>query len=903
MQNGLPPAEAVARIGPLVAAGLGSIVAALAFESLREKELSTEEREKRTSDLNRRAERLQEIVKALENTEGDLMRMDKGVIPCKALENTEGELIRMDKEEETAEAAEEETIGQIRFEVVLARCRELEQLVTKTDVATGELLQEGIGWACCLLMKELRVATRRTQLGSDVEYCDGTKLDKLLKQPGNLQRVAARAGFPIPTDAFARLQASAEAGRVVRVRQKRADVKKAFLLLLRARGPWPWVAANSLVAVASGFLSAIALDYQAQMLETFRVDPKHARRRFRSIATAWAIIELCSTLLGIIGSQLSARGEKMASRLLQVQLFKAVARKELHWWEAKAESDVHGIDRLIRHHMPFEVSRVLNIPRDFLFRASSIVACAWRMRQQSNLLLLWMIGIHWTSVVCQKGVKRLKEYLKNWAYRGVVMPSQDDETFRFALRPEYASLYQSFVRGPKEARIFEQAVLNFQRCDQRMSAVSQLIDPASKVVNQGAQISQFAVVGDFVQQGRFGEGQARAMMHHAHEVNREIQGSYNDWITAQQKCSELAKAYDLITLKPGIDPDVGLVPEGRARGHIVFDSVAFEYPNRKGGKVLQGASFEVSPGQVIGIVGKTGCGKSTVFRLLQRFYDVDAGSISVDGNNVKDLNPEWLRTQIATVSQEPDLIPMTIRDNICIGCQHEPSAKEIEDACRAANIWDSLSDRAKFPEGLQTKMRAVKNVAGGEKQRICIARAILANPPILLLDEATSALDKTTENLVQEALEKLMQGRTTIVIAHRLSTIRNADTILGMRDGAVVEAGSHEELLRKSINDETCIYGKLWREQDGALPEDAAVEDQQAPASGDVPGRLSRLKTALKEAGRSRDVEKVRRATLEALKELEEEAAAVARDRARVALERACSAPASAEVPTAPAEA
>merc|ERR1719265_3141365 len=129
-----------------------------------------------------------------------------------------------------------------------------------------------------------------------------------------------------------------------------------------------------------------------------------------------------------------------------------------------------------------------------------------------------------------------------------------------------------------------------------------------------------------------------------------------------------------------------------------------------------------------------------------------------------------------------------------MGCPNDASSEDIEQACRAANIWDVLNDKRKFPEGLLTKMRAVKNISGGEKQRICIARAVLANPPILLLDEATSALDKETENVVQEALEKLMRGRTTLVIAHRLSTICDSDIIFGMKDGKIVEQGSHEEL-------------------------------------------------------------------------------------------------------------
>jgi len=173
------------------------------------------------------------------------------------------------------------------------------------------------------------------------------------------------------------------------------------------------------------------------------------------------------------------------------------------------------------------------------------------------------------------------------------------------------------------------------------------------------------------------------------------------------------------------------------------------------------------------------------------------------------LNPRWLRSQIATVSQEPILLPLTIRENITFGCPREPTLDEIYDACKVANIYDSLMDKDKFPSGLRTELSAVQNISGGEKQRIAIARAVLADPPILLLDEATSALDEENQSKVQDALNKLMKGRTTLVIAHRLSTIKDSDKIVSFSKGTVVECGSHDEL----VNKEGYIYGGLWKKQ------------------------------------------------------------------------------------------
>ena len=196
-------------------------------------------------------------------------------------------------------------------------------------------------------------------------------------------------------------------------------------------------------------------------------------------------------------------------------------------------------------------------------------------------------------------------------------------------------------------------------------------------------------------------------------------------------------------------------------------------------------------------------------RLLERFYDVSEGQILLDGIDVREYNPEWLRQQIVAVSQEPNLIPTTIRENIAFGCPHEPTLEEIYDACRVANIYDTLMDKNRFPQGLRTEVSRVANISGGEKARIAIARAVLADCPILLLDEATASLAEENQAEVQDALNRLQEGRTTLVIAHRLSTIRKADTIITFDQGKIAETGTHEELLSRDDS----IYAKLWNRQ------------------------------------------------------------------------------------------
>jgi len=234
-------------------------------------------------------------------------------------------------------------------------------------------------------------------------------------------------------------------------------------------------------------------------------------------------------------------------------------------------------------------------------------------------------------------------------------------------------------------------------------------------------------------------------------------------------------------------------PDIILKGALAFENIAFRYPSRPEARILHALSFSADPGQRIALVGPSGAGKSTVFSLILGFNDPEAGQILFDGQPAAGLSLQALRSQIAIVPQEVLLFGGTIRENIAYG-KPGASQEEIQEAARLANAYDYIVD---LPEGFETMVgpRGTK-LSGGQRQRIAIARAILADPRILLLDEATSALDSESERLVNEALERLMQGRTSLVIAHRLSTVRHADRILVFSQGRIVESGTHEELLQ-----------------------------------------------------------------------------------------------------------
>ena len=227
------------------------------------------------------------------------------------------------------------------------------------------------------------------------------------------------------------------------------------------------------------------------------------------------------------------------------------------------------------------------------------------------------------------------------------------------------------------------------------------------------------------------------------------------------------------------------------QGGVEYRNVHFSYPTRKDIQVLKNVNFVIEPGKKIALVGASGSGKSTIVQLLLRFYDLDEGTIFVDGQSVDSYDISDYRQQIAIVPQEVLLFGGTIKENILYG-KPEASLEEIENAAKMANAWEFIKG---FPEGLETVVgeRGVK-LSGGQRQRIAIARAILKDPAILLLDEATSSLDAESEKVVQDALNVLMEGRTSIIIAHRLSTIRDVDQIYVIEDGRIVEQGTHAEL-------------------------------------------------------------------------------------------------------------
>jgi ATP-binding cassette subfamily B protein len=296
----------------------------------------------------------------------------------------------------------------------------------------------------------------------------------------------------------------------------------------------------------------------------------------------------------------------------------------------------------------------------------------------------------------------------------------------------------------------------------------------------------------------------------------------------KQAVIDIEMLFAILACEPEIEDRPGTKPLEVRRGAIRFENVSFAYePERQ---ILDGVTFEVPAGHTVAVVGPSGAGKSTISRLLFRFYDVSGGRILIDDQDIRDVTQKSLRSAIGMVPQDTVLFNDTIRYNIRYG-RWQASDAEVEGAARLAQIDDFIR---MAPKGYDTEVgeRGLK-LSGGEKQRVAIARTILKAPPILLLDEATSALDSHTEKEIQDALDRVSRGRTTLVIAHRLSTVIGADEIIVLDQGAIVERGSHHQLLAAGG-----LYASMWsrqREAAAAREKLALVDDELATPNRNPP--------------------------------------------------------------------
>lgn len=380
-------------------------------------------------------------------------------------------------------------------------------------------------------------------------------------------------------------------------------------------------------------------------------------------------------------------------------------------------------------------------------------------------------------------------------------------------RGEQTSLIEEMVGNQKIVKTFsrEEAVKEefaeindrLQKCSLKAIFFSSITNPATRFVNSLV-YAGVGIFGAFVAiRGGISVGRLSCFLSYANQYTKpfnEISGVVTE---LQNALACAARIFELIHEEPQVPDSENALVLKDAQGNVKLENVYFSYVPDK--KLIENFNLEVKPGQRVAIVGPTGCGKTTVINLLMRFYDVDSGKIMVDGTDIRDITRGSLRTSYGMVLQETWLRAGTIRDNIRMG---KPDATD-EEVVKAAKAAHAHSFIKRLPEGYDTVITEDGgSLSQGQKQLLCIARVMLCLPPMLILDEATSSIDTRTELKIQNAFATMMEGRTSFIVAHRLSTIQEADIILVMKDGNIIEQGSHETLLAKGG-----FYATLYNSQ------------------------------------------------------------------------------------------
>lgn len=475
--------------------------------------------------------------------------------------------------------------------------------------------------------------------------------------------------------------------------------------------------------------------------------------------------------------------------------FSKLQRLPLSYIDSHRHGDV--VNRIVTDVDQFSCGLVMTF-QQFFTGALTIALTLWFMFRLNAIVTVVVVCVTPLSILAAKLIAG-----RGYAY------FHDQST----QRGELTSIAEEYVGGMPVVETFDAqqiALGRFTDADARLAQASfravfysSLINPTTRFVNSLV----YAGVGIFgalaAIDGTLTVGGLTAFLNYANQYTKPFNDISEVVTELQNSLACAARLFDLLDEEEEVPDAADAIELRDVRGEVRLEDVCFSYvPGRP---LIQHFSLEARPGMRVAIVGPTGCGKTTLINLLMRFYDVDSGQILVDGHDVRDVTRASLRASYGMVLQETWVKCASVRDNIALG---KPDATD-EDVRRAAE--DAFADDfiARLPHGYDTVLDGEEaSISAGQRQLLCIARAMLACAPMLILDEATSNIDTRTEVKVQEAFERLMKGRTSFVVAHRLSTIRNADAIVAMRDGHVVELGTHDELLAKGG-----FYASLYRSQ------------------------------------------------------------------------------------------
>jgi subfamily B ATP-binding cassette protein MsbA len=541
--------------------------------------------------------------------------------------------------------------------------------------------------------------------------------------------------------------------------------------------------AVALTAIVFGSILGLAGPYSLQFLidAVFKENDRALLNRITLILIA--IFAAQSVVYFVRGYLLAQIGERVMADL-RVRLFTHIQGLSLSFFNARRTGEL--VSRLtndvatIRSLVTSDISTALSQILTFFGALVLIVVTDWRLTLFMFVLIPLVMGV---GIVFGRKLRRLSESVQDQLADATTVVEESIGGVR---------VVKSFTREPYEIARFERSIAETVRLALNRIRLSSLFGPLISFLGFGAVVSIFWFGGLEVLAGRLTAGQLFMFLILTMTIAGSIGQFSGLWSGLQEALGATRRVFEILDTESEIAEKDGAVPLENVFGRIQFEGVTFAYLDDPDEPILNGVDLEIAPGEVLALVGPSGAGKTTLVNLIPRFFDPSAGVIRIDGIDLKDLQVESLRKTIGIVPQDTLLFGGTVRENILYG-RLEASEAEVVAAAAAANADGFI---AELQHGYDTPVgeRGVR-LSGGQRQRIAIARALLKDPKILLLDEATSSLDSESEAYVQEALERLMRGRTSVVIAHRLSTIRNADRIAVLDEGRLVELGTHAELL------------------------------------------------------------------------------------------------------------
>ena len=559
-------------------------------------------------------------------------------------------------------------------------------------------------------------------------------------------------------------------------------MKSIWRIITYSKQLWPYYAVISVFTILLSLMSLLQPLLTGWAIDEIQKGTSASVKYVAFIAIAIFVLEVFSTVFsnigGYIGDQMAARLRKLLSSRYYAHLL------ELPQQYFDTELSGKVINRLSR-----SITQITNFMQmmsnnflQFIFSTvfSLIVVAIYSWQVALMLFSLFPIYIYMTFKTSNKWQK----------WQGEINNESDIATGRFAESVGQVKVVKSFVQEAREMKFFNRHMSNILTITKPQSRYWHNKDVQRRLILNVIFFGVFMYIFVEAARGVFSSGQAVALILYAMQIRIPIFTISFLVENTQRAISDSKDYFSVMELEPQIT-DKNNAAELRVKnGKVTFSGVTFSYDKKA---VIKGVSFEALPDKKVALVGESGEGKTTLTNLLIRLYEADSGTITIDGQNIAEVTQKSLRENIGVVFQDPALFSGTIFENISYA-NPKATQKQVTDAAKAANAHEFI---AKLEKGYETEIgeRGLK-LSGGQKQRIAIARALLKDAPILILDEATSSLDSKSEALVQEALQSLMKGRTTIIIAHRLSTIAHVDTILTLKGGKIDEAGSPEELAK-----------------------------------------------------------------------------------------------------------